>query len=96
VRAFLICDVTVKDRERLGEYLRLSQHTLEPYGGVFHVQAGAVEVIEGDWDPSVVVVVEFPSMEQAKQWYESADYAPALRVKPDALERNMIVVEALS
>jgi uncharacterized protein (DUF1330 family) len=88
--------VTVKDRERLGEYLRLSQHTLEPYGGVFHVQAGAVEVIEGDWDPSVVVVVEFPSMEKAKQWYESADYAPALQVKPDALERNMIVVEALS
>ncbi len=93
--AFLICDVTVKDREALREYLRLSQHTLAPYGGTFHVQAGEVVVLEGDWSPTVVVVAEFPSMDAAKEWYSSADYAPALDVRPRAIDRNMLIVDGL-
>jgi len=69
--AFLICDVTVKNRQGLKKYLELSQHTLKPYGGHFHVQAGKVEVFEGDWDPEVIVVAEFPSMQKAQDWYNS-------------------------
>ncbi len=94
--AFLLCDVEVKDREKLMEYLRLSEHTLEPYGGKFHVQAGQIEVIEGAWNPKVIIIAEFPSMAKAQEWYNSAEYAPALKVKSDAIERNMIVVEGLS
>jgi len=91
--AFLICDVTVKDRDALNEYLSLSQHTLAPFGGKFHVQAGKVDVIEGNWNPKVVIVAEFPSMEKAHEWYVSDDYAKALEVKPKALDRNMILVQ---
>ena len=94
--AFLICDVMVKDREWLNEYLKLSQHTLEPYGGRFHVQAGRLEVIEGDWNPKVLIVAEFPSSAKAKEWYDSSDYAEALSIKANAMERNMILVEGKS
>ncbi len=93
--AFLICDVTVKDREALREYLKLSEHTLEPFGGRFQAQAGEVVVLEGDWSPTVVIVAEFPSIEAAKAWYSSGDYAPALEVKPLAMDRNMLVVAGL-
>ncbi|MFK7801996.1 MAG: DUF1330 domain-containing protein [Anaerolineae bacterium] len=94
--AFLICDVTVKDREKLGEYLKLSEHTLAPFGGKFHVQAGALEIIEGGWNPKVIIIAEFPSMEKAREWYKSPDYAKALNVKPQAMDRNMILVEGLA
>lgn len=94
--AFLLCDVVVKDREKLMEYLRLSEHTLEPYGGKFHAQAGEIEVIEGTWDPKVIIIAEFPSMEKAQEWYESEEYSEALRIKSEAIERNMILTKGLS
>lgn len=93
--AFLICDVTVKDKNALQEYLRLSQPTLEPFGGKFHVQAGKLAVIEGTWNPEVMIVVEFPSFEKARSWYSSEAYAEAMQVKSTAMERNMILVEGV-
>lgn len=94
--AFLICDVQVKNREKLKEYLSLSEHTLALYGGKFHAQAGKVELIEGTWNPNVIIVAEFPSMDKAKEWYNSEEYAKALKVKPEALDRNMIIVDGLA
>jgi uncharacterized protein (DUF1330 family) len=96
VSAFLICDVTVKSREALGEYLRLSEPTVKAFGGQFRVQAGALEVLEGDWTPRVIIVAEFPDMESARKWYGSTEYASALAVKPRAIDRNMILVEGLN
>ena len=93
--AFLICDVAVKNQEKLQQYLKLSEHTLEPFGGVFRAQAGEVESLEGDWNPSVVIIAEFPSMEKARQWYGSAEYAKALQVKPTAIDRHMILTAGL-
>jgi len=91
--SYLICDVSVKNRDQLNEYLRLSQDTLEPYGGKFLAQAGMVQVMEGDWKPNVIIIAEFPSAKDANAWYESAEYAPALKVKPLAIDRNMILVK---
>jgi len=93
--AYLICDVSVKNREALGEYLKLSEPTLAPYSGKFHAQAGKIEVIEGDWNPSVIIVAEFPSMELANAWYQSNEYSAALAVKPKAMDRNMILVAGI-
>jgi len=94
--AFLICDVSVKNRDKLQEYLKLSEHTLKPYGGIFHAQAGEIETLEGDWKPEVIIIAEFPSMENAKAWYHSTEYAKALQVKPEAIDRNMILTAGLT
>lgn len=96
MRAYLICDVKIKSREWLRKYLELSQDTLAPYGGTFHVQAGNLEVIEGDWNPEVIILAEFPSMEQARAWYTSSEYSAALETKSKAIERNMILLEGKS
>ena len=93
--AFMICDVSVKSRETLMEYLELAKGTVEHFGGSYLAQAGGISVIEGDWKPEVVVIVEFPSVEIATKWYESDEYAAALTVNPTAMLRKMIIVEGL-
>lgn len=93
--AFLICDVKMKDREKLIEYLELAKGTVEKYGGKYLAQAGETLVIEGDWTPQTVIVVEFPTMEAAKDWYVSDEYAPALKMNPQAMMRNMVLMQGL-
>lgn len=92
---YMICDVTVKDAEALSSYLKLAQPTLSAFEGKFHVQAGDVHVFEGTWNPKVVIVVEFPSLENAHSWYHSKEYKAALAIKPTAMDRNMIVVQGI-
>lgn len=93
--AFLICDVEVKDSTKLQEYLQLSEHTLTAFDGRFHAQAGETIALEGDWQPKVIVIAEFPSMKKAHDWYHSAEYAKALKIKPQAMHRKMIVTTGL-
>ena len=93
--SYLICDVSVKDRNRLMEYLSLSERTLAKFGGKFLAQAGLVDVVEGDWNPQTIIIAEFPTMEKAREWYHSADYAPALSVKLKAIDRDMIIVNGV-
>ena len=91
----MICDVAVHDREALVEYLELARGTVEKFEGRYLAQAGKVSVIEGDWKPQTVVVVEFPNEKAATDWYHSESYAPALAVNPKAMIRRMIVVQGL-
>lgn len=91
--AFMICDVLVHDREALIEYLELAKGTVEEFEGRYLAQAGDITVIEGDWDPQTIVVVEFPDLKAATDWYNSQSYAPALAVNPKAMIRRMIVVQ---
>ena len=93
--AYLLCDVRVKDREALMEYLKKSEHTLAPFGGKFLAQAGKTDVVEGDWNPAVIIIAQFPSMLKARDWYGSEDYSPALAVKATAMDRNMLIVDGV-
>lgn len=91
--AYLICDVAVHNRDALLEYLGLAKGTVENFGGRYLAQAGQISVIEGDWSPETIVVVEFPSSENAQQWYKSIEYSAALELNPKAMVRKMILVE---
>lgn len=93
--AFMICDVSVRSRDLLVEYLELAKGTVEHFGGRYLAQAGEISVIEGDWSPQVVVIVEFPSSAIAEEWYASKEYAAALKANPKAMFRKMIVVDGL-
>jgi len=54
-----------------------------------------VETLEGDWQPNVIIIAGFPSMENARAWYNSVEYANALMVKPQAMDRNMVLTAGL-
>lgn len=93
--AYLIADVTVTDPERYPEYVRLVPATLEPYGGRFIVRGGTTEIAEGDWQPQRLVIIEFPSLAQARAWYDSPEYAPAKALRQRLSEGRLLFVEGV-
>jgi len=72
--AYVIVDVEPLDAERYGEYSERAKPTLERYGGRFVVRGGRFETPEGGWQPRRLVILEFPSYEQAQAWYRSPEY----------------------
>ena len=91
--AYVIADVNVTDPKLYEDYKKLVPATVEKYGGRFAVRGGKVDVKEGGWSPARLVVLEFPSMEQARKWYASPEYAPALALRLKAANAKLILVE---
>ncbi len=91
--AYVINDMDVTNPELLEEYKKLSPATVARYGGRFIVRGGRSEALEGKWNPKRLVILEFPSVSQAKAWVDSAEYAPARSLRQQASRSNIIVVE---
>jgi uncharacterized protein (DUF1330 family) len=91
--AYLISDVTVRDADAVRIYRERAAASIAHHGGRYLARGGEVEVLEGEWRPRVVILVEFPSAEQARIWYRSPEYAHALEVRDEALSRNLILVD---
>lgn len=91
--AYVVAEVEVTDPAAYDEYRKLVAPTIAKFGGRFLVRGGKVESKEGGWRPPRFVVVEFPSMERARAWYGSADYAPALALRHKAANARLILVE---
>jgi uncharacterized protein (DUF1330 family) len=93
--AYVIADVTVTDPATMDEYRKLVPATLTPYGGRFVVRGGAHRTVEGDWKPNRLVVLEFPSMEHARRWYDSEEYRVPKAMRLRAGRTNLVLVEGL-
>ncbi len=91
--AYVILDIEVTDPERYEQYKQLSTRALAAFGGRFAVRGGRVEVVEGNWSPHRVVVLEFESVAQAKAWYDSPEYQKAKAVRQGSSRSTMILVE---
>lgn len=91
--AYFIVDIDIKDMDRMREYREAVPRTIQKYGGRYLVRAGRWEVVEGHWQPKRVVVLEFPSVEQAKRWYDSEDYRQLKAQRQAASSSNVILVE---
>ncbi len=93
--AFVIADIHVTDPERYREYRSLSSAAAEKYGGIWRVRGGRHETLDGDWQPDRVVVIEFPTAEQARIWWNSPEYEAAKVIRHAAAESRMILVEGV-
>ena len=91
--AYLIADIEVTDPARYEEYKRLAAASVAEFGGAYVVRGGAAETLEGDWVPARVVVLRFPSLEQARAWWDSDRYAPAKALRHAAATSRMFFVE---
>jgi uncharacterized protein (DUF1330 family) len=91
--AYLVVDIDVHDPDRYEEYKPLAAASVEGHGGKYLVRGGAVEILEGQWQPKRFVVLEFPTVEQAKEWWSSEEYAPAKALRHAAAQTNMILVQ---
>jgi uncharacterized protein (DUF1330 family) len=91
--AFLIVEIDVADQVEFEEYKRMVASTIAAYGGTYLVRGGAVETLEGDWSPERLVIVKFESKGRARQWWESAEYAEAKKLRQRIASTRMILVE---
>lgn len=91
--AYVVAEVEVTDPQAYDEYRKRVAPTIAKYGGRFLVRGGRVESKEGGWQPARFVIVEFPSMERAREWYHSPEYAPALAIRLKASNSRLIIAE---
>ena len=93
--AFVIADITVNDPKRYEEYKKLAPPAIAAYGGKYLARGGKSEKLEGNWEPDRVVILEFESIEKAKEWLDSQEYRKARMLRHKTASSNMILVEAL-
>ena len=93
--AYVIVDSDIKNLEAMQEYIEKVAATLQQHGGQPLAAGTNIEVIEGDWKPSRLVVVAFPSMAAAKAWYDSPEYQAILPIRTANTDDKLILVEGL-
>lgn len=95
MRAFVIVDIKVNDPVIYEEYKKLTPASIAAYDGKFVVRGGKTLTMEGDWNPGRIVVAEFPSFEQAVEWWNSEGYEKAKKLRQNSAETKMIIVEGI-
>lgn len=93
--AYVIVDVTVINQKDYDEYKKLTPASIAAYGGKFIARGGNTGILEGDWVPGRLVIVEFPSVEVAREWWDSPMYRKARQIREKAATTNMVVVEGI-
>jgi uncharacterized protein (DUF1330 family) len=91
--AYLMGEIEVTDPAAYEDYRRQVLAVVTKYGGRFIVRGGKVETLEGGWSPKRVVALEFPSMDQARSFYRSPEYAPLIALRQKASRGKLILVE---
>ena len=91
--AYVVNDMEITDPVLFEEYKKLSPPTVAQYGGRFLARGGHTDTLEGSWSPKRLVIIEFPSVVQARAWADSPEYAPAKRLRLLAAISNLIVME---
>ncbi len=90
---YVITQIEVTDPEPYQEYVAQVLPTVEAFGGKFLVRGGDIEVVEGTWPYARNVVVRFPSLAKAREWYDSDAYKPLGEMRHAASNCNMIFIE---
>ena len=89
--AYVIANIDVHDPDGYEGYKALSTHSAATYGGRFVVRGGATEVLEGDWEPKRLVVLEFDDLDAVRRWYDSPEYRQARAIRERTASTQMIV-----
>lgn len=93
--AYVISEVDVRNAAGFEAYRTIAAKAIAQYGGRYLVRGGAAEAAEGGPPPKTLIVVEFPSMERLREWYDSPEYAEALKHRRTAIDRRLIFVEGM-
>lgn len=94
--AYLISQITVRDAATYERYKQLAPPSIAVYGGRYVARGGATETLEGSWRPPRLVILEFPSIERAREWWNSPEYAAAKALRQTCADTEMLVVDGLS
>ncbi len=94
--AYIIVETDIHDPDQYQRYQQATPAAVAAAGGRFVVRGGELAVLEGDWQPKRVVILEFESLDAAKRFYASAGYQEAKRLREGAAKLNMVAVEGIA
>ena len=93
--AYILVQVDVHDPEGYERYRRMVLPSIEAYGGRFLVRGGPIETLEGSWRPPRLVILEFPDVARAREWWASPEYAGPKALRLATARSEMILVEGM-
>jgi uncharacterized protein (DUF1330 family) len=93
--AYVIVDVSIHDPSEYEAYKKLTPAAIAAFDGQFIVRGGETTTLEGDWYPERVVVLQFPNVQRAKEWWNSEIYAKAKEIRQRSGTTKMIIVEGV-
>lgn len=93
--AYLVVDIDVTNPTQFEKYKKLAPAAIAKYGGRYVIRGGAYEVLEGDWKPQRLTIVEFDSMERAKAFYTSPEYGVAIKARAGAANFKALLVQGM-
>jgi uncharacterized protein (DUF1330 family) len=96
MKGYLIANITVTDPAKFEEYRKAVPPLIAAHGGRYLIRGGKTEAVEGTDPFRRLVVLEFPSLAAAKAFYESPEYAPVLKLRLEASESQVVLVEGFS
>ena len=93
--AYMIAKINVTDWDRYNEYLKVTPGIIAKYGGRFIVRGGEMVTLEGPEEKWRIVVIEFPDLQKAQDFYNSADYADAKKIREGAALAQFVAIEGV-
>ena len=91
--AYLVADLDIRDAEGIRAYAQEVPALIARYGGRYLVRGGPLRLLEGDWKPRFLVVLEFPTMDALDRFYRSEEYRPYLELRRRAAPSDVIAIE---
>ena len=92
---YVLAHIDVTRPAEYEEYKKMSPTSIAQYGGRFLARGPKPEVLEGTWEPKRLVLLEFPSAEQARTWWNSAEYAPAKAKRQATSTGTLVILEGV-
>jgi len=94
--AYIVVDTQLTDPELYEQYKLRAKPLAEQFGGTYLARGGPMVVKESDlWSPTRMVLIEFPSVQQARDFYESPQYRELLGIGRKAARRTLVILEGL-
>ena len=93
--AYVLAEITITNPDGYKAYTQQVPATIERYGGRFLVRGGRAHALEGEWPEKRRVIIEFPSVEAARQWWDSPEYAKPKALRRTNSEGRLLLLEGL-
>lgn len=93
--AYVIVDIAIHDPATYERYKLLAPASISTYGGRYLARGGTTTTLEGEWQPSRLVILEFPDAERAREWWGSPEYAEAKALRQASARTDMVLLEGL-
>jgi uncharacterized protein (DUF1330 family) len=93
--AYVIVETDVSDPDRYEQYKTAASAAVTAHGGRYLARGGDLDVLEGDWRPSRLVVLEFADLAAARRWYDSEQYRQAKELRAGAARLRLVAVQGV-